>query len=101
MTTPIIGGDAIACSPGGSGVSSTRRPIIGRHLTAVYPSGREAQQAPRGHSALGGTPLKGFHLTNGGGQDAILWYDRACQDRINQRRNPCPPHRCMIARAST
>jgi len=29
--------------------------------------------------------LKGFHLTNGGGQNGILWYDHACQDLINQK----------------
>src|SRR6266508_4399226 len=57
--------------------------------------GRELARART--DAQGIASLKGFHLTNGGGQDAILWYDRACQDRINLRRNLCPPHCSMIA----
>ena len=44
-------------------------------------------------SVMGGT-LKGFHLTNGGEQDANFWYDPACQALINQKEDSMPtsPH---------
>ena len=38
------------------------RPDRSHHITAAF-------TAQEGHT------LKGFHLTNGGGQDAIFWYD--------------------------
>ncbi|MBK9940316.1 MAG: hypothetical protein IPP13_01660 [Kouleothrix sp.] len=82
-------------------ISACRLALGETACAAAWATGHVLTPAQAIHLALEPSPLKGFHLTNAGGQDAIVWYDHACQDLISQRRNPCPPHRSMIPRPNS